>query len=56
MEEPIIPVIVIDKRAVKRRGVCQCVNEAASLDLAWQAGISLRMGFLNAQGQPHMGP
>jgi DNA-binding NarL/FixJ family response regulator len=46
MEEPIIPVMVIDKRAVKRRGVCQCVNEAASLDLAGQAANTAEAAVL----------
>jgi DNA-binding NarL/FixJ family response regulator len=38
MQEPIIPVIVIDDTPVKRRGVCDCLNEAPLLSLAGQAG------------------
>ena len=38
MQEPLIPVIVIDDTAVKRRGVCEFVAEAPSLHLAGQAG------------------
>ena len=38
MEERCIPVIVIDDTAVKRRGVCEFVNEASSLRLMGQAG------------------
>jgi DNA-binding NarL/FixJ family response regulator len=38
MEEKAIPVIVIDDTAVKRRGVCEFVNEAPSLRLVGQAG------------------
>jgi DNA-binding NarL/FixJ family response regulator len=38
MQEPLIPVIVIDDTAVKRRGVCEFVAEVPSLRLAGQAG------------------
>jgi DNA-binding NarL/FixJ family response regulator len=38
MQETLIPVIVIDDTPVKRRGVCECVNEATSLRMAGQAG------------------
>ncbi len=38
MQKPIIQVIVIDDTAVKRRGICEFVNEAASLRLEGQAG------------------
>ena len=38
MEDKTIPVIVVDDTAVKRRGVCEFVNEAPSLHLAGQAG------------------
>src|SRR5437016_6113103 len=37
MEEKSIPVIVVDDTAVKRRGVCEFVDEAPSLSLAGQA-------------------
>jgi len=38
MQERNIPVIVIDDTPIKRRGVCDYVNEAPSLSLAGQAG------------------
>lgn len=41
MENKSIPVIVIDDTAVKRRGVCEFVNEAPALYLAGQASNDL---------------
>jgi DNA-binding NarL/FixJ family response regulator len=40
MEEKTIPVIVIDDTAVKRRGVCEFVDEATGLRLAGQASTA----------------
>jgi len=58
MQEPIIPVIVIDDTPVKRRGVCDCVRETPSLSLAGQAGSAYEAAHLventvrSASGNP----
>lgn len=41
MQETFIPVIVIDDTPVKRRGVCECVNETPALRLMGQAGNTM---------------
>ena len=46
MQEPIIPVIVIDDTAVKRRGVCEFVEETPSLRLEGQAANSAEATLL----------
>jgi DNA-binding NarL/FixJ family response regulator len=58
MQEPIIPVIVIDDTPVKRRGVCDCVRETPSLSLAGQASGAYEAAHLvestvrSASGNP----
>jgi len=46
MENVVIPVVVIDDTPVKRRGVCECVTEAALLRLDGQAGSAAEATLL----------